>query len=227
MDSVVNLLSTSKNIYARYQLASIYLAKKEYTLMVGVLQAIENDFVLTEEMQTENEQLTAYYELMQCVYSSDRNIYQLTADEKTTLLDWYNNEVNIAAVYARNILSISGEIIYNEPYILPDDLKSSTVVYGDDDINQTKPTDHHHIMQIYPNPAKDYLICEYEIVGEYTQANIYIMQSGSGKSLINYPLSQSQDAHVIDLNGLESGNYILVLMLDGQSIASSKFNIVK
>ena len=56
---------------------------------------------------------------------------------------------------------------------------------------------------------------------------IDIMQSGSSKSLINYSLCQSQDAYVIDLNGLESGNYILVLMVDGQSIASSKFNIIK
>ncbi len=225
MDSVVNLLSTSKNIYARYQLASIYFNKQDYVNMNSALDDIENEFVLNEMMQTEYEQLIVYFDLMQALYSSNRSINQLNSAEKNQLLDWYDNEVNLAAVYARNILNLTGDIDYQEPYILPDELKSSTVEFNTN--HQNVSIDNYNMMQLYPNPAKNYLICEYEIVGEFTEASLNIIKSGSGKSLYDLKLNQAQDAKTIDLRELSTGNYIIVLMVDGHQVATGKFSIAK
>lgn len=225
MDSVLFLLSTSKNIYAHYQMASIYLNKQDYVNMNVVLDNIENEFELNEMQQTEYEQLSAYFDIMQTVYSSDRNIDQLNSAEKAELLDWYDNEVNLASVYARNILSITGDIDYQEPYILPDELKSSTVEFNTN--HQNKSIDSYDMMKLYPNPAKDYLVCEYEIIGEFTEASINMIKSGSGKSQYSQKLNQAQDAKTIDLRELSAGNYMIILMVDGKQLSTGKFSIVR
>jgi hypothetical protein len=226
MDSVIVLLEQSHYLYAKYQLADIYLNQQNAYALNVVLENISNDFKLKDEFLIEYEQLLAYYELMLAVNNEDRTIFELSATEKATLLSYYENSNNLAAINARNILNEIGEIEYTEPYIFPEeDMKSSFVSISDQKTHSYSSMESE--MQVYPNPAKDYLICEYDMAKGFTSCSLSIIKSGSGKSLYTQVLKHQQDAITIDLKEFTTGQYILILTTDGQVSHQTKFNIVK
>lgn len=225
LDSVIVQLEAANYLYAKYQLANIYLTLNEFEALNALLSSIPENFILKDELLTEYEQLSDYFEIMIDLHNSNRNINQLTEGEITDLTYWYENESNLAANWALNVLRESGNISYQEPYILPDDeLKSSTIQIQS---SGSTGTGNHELLQVYPNPANDYMVCEYQLEGVYSRASISMLQSGSAKAIFTRALNNSRDALVIDLAEYKAGNYLLMLIVDGKTIETKSINIIK
>ncbi len=112
----------------------------------------------------------------------------------------------------------------SEPYILPDDeLKSSTIQIQS---SGSTGTGNHELLQVYPNPANEYMVCEYQLKGIYSLASISMIQSGSAKAIFTRTSNNSQDALVIDLVDYK-GNHLLMLIVDGKTIETKSINIIK
>jgi hypothetical protein len=222
---VIYLLESANYLYAKYQLAHIYLSLNDLNKMNTTLAAIAGNYGLKDELITEYEQVSAYFAMMVNIKNANRSIYELTESELAELTYWYENETNLAATLALNILRQNGLIDYQEPYILPDDeLKSSSVQILESGKNNLSSTE---ILNVYPNPANDYLVCEYQLDNSVEKASISIVQSGSAKAVFSTTLQSNQDALIIDLADFKQGNYIVMLLADGKSVATVSVNIIK
>lgn len=225
MDSVIYQLESANYLYAKYQLANIYLSLNEFEQLNTTLTAIPENYSLKDELLTEYEQICEYFALMVNLKNQNRNIYQLTESEIVDLNYWYENESNLASIFALNILRQRGNMEYQEPYIFPDDdLKSGSIQLQNENRFSSIQSEN---LRVYPNPANDYLVCEYQLLEAYDHATISIVQSGSAKSLYTKTLENQQDALVIDLTSFKSGNYILMLIAEGKAIQTVSINIIK
>jgi hypothetical protein len=81
-------------------------------------------------------------------------------------------------------------------------------------------------LQLFPNPANDYLIVKWEI--EEASDNILIrLTSYSGKTLMEIPVIGNQDQKVIDTRHLKPGIYVVSFLKDARIIGSKKITIIK
>jgi len=111
------------------------------------------------------------------------------------------------------------------PVILPDmSMKSSLVDWQASPQEPNKPMAR---LSIYPNPAKDYIVLDYDITGEYQQAQILIYQSAKGDLIKQKEIFDFRNSIVIDIADLPSGVFIATLQIDGKSIESVKFTIAR
>ena len=225
IDSILLYLMEAKNIESHYQLAGIYLQENNITAMNSTLNAIANNFTLDNYRQTELQDLTSYYSLLANLKNENRSLFQLSEAEKQQLLDWHHDNTNIAATYARNILIHIGEIEYEAHIILPDMGNKSALLKKPYEIEL--PNNENSILNIYPNPSKDYFICEYDIKSKFNNACILIVEAASGKSIKKVQLEYKTDSKTIDLIDINSGSYIISLQIDGNVLDQKKMEIVK
>ena len=224
IDSIIPLLASAKTLESQYQLAGIYLQQANATAMNNVLSNIPSNYNLDSYSQIELQDLTAYYGLLQNAKAQNRNIYELTDTEKASLWSWRNDSVNIASTYARNLLIYLGELEYKAPIILPDMNKSALIT---EPYVVDIPKEEYGVINIYPNPAKDYIIFEYDIKVEFKIAQIIITESSTGKNMKTVFVDYKKDSKTIDVNQLQSGAYIISIKIDGTIFSSTKFNIAR
>lgn len=80
------------------------------------------------------------------------------------------------------------------------------------------------LLTTYPNPATNFLTCEYRILEEYSTASLVIMDA-RGRMIEEYSLTMTQDQKLIPLPSISDGLYQAVLMVDGHSHAASEFMV--
>ncbi|MCF8236072.1 MAG: T9SS type A sorting domain-containing protein [Bacteroidales bacterium] len=128
---------------------------------------------------------------------------------------------SIPGAYAMNRLIHDSAIIYNEPVYLPDLLKSAPV-YPENPYKGEKD----YIMNIFPNPAGDYLIIDYDL-SEYI-GNLYLkMTDIQGKQSKTIKLINSRTQKVVSTNKLPNGTYFMQLFLDNDVLETTKIVIHK
>jgi photosystem II stability/assembly factor-like uncharacterized protein len=223
IDTLTLLLSSAKSIEARYHLAGIYYHMGNFTEMNNTLGAINTDFVLDSYHTQELNELASYYDLLSVLKTEERTPFEMTEAEISSLTSLYENSTNKAAVYARNILLYAGIIEYEAPVILPDmSMKSSLIDWQATPQAANTPKAQ---LNIYPNPAREYIVLDYDITGDFQKASILIYQSAKGNLIKQQELFGSQNAVVIDIANLLSGVYLATLQIDGYAIETVKFTI--
>ncbi|MBM3436721.1 MAG: T9SS type A sorting domain-containing protein [Bacteroidetes bacterium] len=127
---------------------------------------------------------------------------------------------DMASVYARNILNSLGEMQYEEPVLMPDLLKSSKAM---EEYNTLIGIQTIQRINVVPNPAKDYIIIEYELESIGT-GQIGIIDV-TGKTIFSVQTPNSKDQVTIDTRVWKPGVYIATLKSEGKVIESIKFTI--
>jgi len=127
-------------------------------------------------------------------------------------------------VYARNILIQSDSFIYHEPILLPPE-GPEKILKNHKKKSAPSGDDNNSVLKVYPNPAHDFLIAEYLIIGG-TNNSIDIVDV-TGKICRSYILKDLQNQLVIETGDLKTGIYYVRLIVDGKVSKSSKLSIVK
>jgi hypothetical protein len=224
-DALIELLSDAKNKEARYQLASVYLEENNGQAMNTALNSIANDFDLSAEESTELSDMSTYFNLLKLMKEEGRTAAELNDSEIDELQALYENAENKAAVYARNLLLFGGHIDYEAPVIYPDMMDKSSLIRN---VNSSdpKPEDLVYI-DVYPNPAKDYIIFEYDIAVEYQNARLLIFDGAKGQILTHEVLLETQNSLTIGLEKFGAGSYLASIEVDGKVLKSIKFTLTK
>ncbi len=81
--------------------------------------------------------------------------------------------------------------------------------------------------EVYPNPAKDYIIADYKIDKAYKHANLQIVEVGTARLCQSIDLYTANNAKTIALQGLSAGAYTIYLQIDGKKSMSYTFEIIK
>lgn len=126
---------------------------------------------------------------------------------------------NATCMYAENLLKHFNQSTYNEPYILPEG-NPSIPKYNVPDISIDN-----HFLNIYPQPANEYFILEYEFESGLTDARIEITNL-SGKKMIEIPVKNLYGQRMVYVNELLSGIYIVRLISNDAVIDHRKLIIM-
>jgi hypothetical protein len=211
-DSIISLLNDQDCIDAHYQLSMYYLSKKDSANAFSALLNIPLEFNLSTKEQTVWD---LYSDLMDINWEISNDSTAPDSVHIAGLLDIYNYQNTIPALYARNILINEGEITYNEPVFLPSELKVTPIWHKQPD---NKPVSKLHV---FPNPAHSYFIVEYSMES-FSNSALLILTDISGKQIKSIDVSCQQNQIVVPAENLPNGTYILQLMEGNNTLQSKK-----
>ncbi|NQU34458.1 MAG: S8 family serine peptidase [Bacteroidetes bacterium] len=221
-DSIISLLNQQDFTGAKYQLAFEYLAIGQLQQAQDEINAIDDNYELDTQSLNEHIQLEAYLGILVQLAQSNSNIYQLTATQKTTLYNIYQNSTERAGAWAMNILRTVDTLTYKENYLLPDGSNKSSLVKRQRPNNEVFESSK---LKVYPNPAKDYVIVEYQLAGDTDKAVVKVIDNNG---FIRQAVIQ-QNNHgfaVMDTRELEPGTYICHVSANGILVGVAKFIVV-
>jgi len=127
-----------------------------------------------------------------------------------------NNKAN---AFARNVLMFYDTLSYEEPIQYPSFLKSGSII----PIPAQKPAERNSLT-VYPNPAKDYFIVRYELDNSYAEAIVRITDL-TGRNIKEFNVTATHDYLIIPTEGINSGMYVVKLILNGNEAGTQKVNI--
>ncbi len=223
MDSLLALLENENSLSAKYSLAFMSLELGAWSEGLTILNDIALQLELSAREAAEHLQMLDYYNLMSNLAQEGKSVLQADSGQITTLFDMEESLNGMASVYARNILLALNQMEYGEPIILPDMMKSSEAM---DEYKELlgKAADAPGYIKVQPNPAKDYIIIEYELEKEVVSVIEIHDISGNLKFLGNFTIRQDQCT--VDTRKWKAGIYIATLKVNSKLIESVKFTII-
>jgi hypothetical protein len=219
-DSIAVLLAGDDRLASQYSLALLRLQKGEITAADAVMANISLQY---NPPQGEYLQYIAYYN---CLKRAVQNNAPLTFDslQVTNLQNIIaadSNDYFAPTILARNALLTAGIIHYYEPVTMDAGVKSTPAghVYGNKKPKETKA-----YLNIYPNPAGDFITIDYEIKKTCSNINCSVTTM-DGKTVIKEKLNKEHDQKIIYVKTLQQGDYLITLYSGNSVLSSQKFTI--
>ena len=222
-DSLVAVLGNEQKLHAKYSLAFNHLKHGDTALMREELENIPITFELTNEDQQIYQDYLSYISIMQQLQYDTINRHYPDSSQIVNLFSLVDNGHGLPSVYAQNMLKHLGFLSCYEPVYFPVSLNSNEAgKWPFDQPNYPKSSS----LKLFPNPAADYFIVEYEISQSYEQAVITIYDM-KGKTINNYQLSGNQNQIVLPTGTLNNGIYMVTLFIDNKPIDTQKITIFR
>ena len=111
---------------------------------------------------------------------------------------------------------------YEEPILHTDFYKTSSAI---EDFNELLKAEAPHKLQVYPNPSTGFVTLEYKLDSE--AQGVIEVKDISGKTIHSVSTNGKQNQLTIVTEKWQKGVYIATLKIDGKSIESVKFTLVK
>ena len=225
-DSLIYWMDKFDKLHYEYALAFEYLKEGNITAMNTVLNEIPSSYDLSGDLLLAHSDYLSFFSVMSDLKSQGKSIQQATQAQIDTLLMIGGYDYSFPGIYARNALLALEEVVYNEPYILPGELKTSTA-----EVLPEETPESEEYLKVFPNPAKEYVIIEYATDEGYkaslSQPAILMIYTAEGKAVASKDLQHAQDQVVISTQNWIAGNYICRLNYKDSSSKTIKFTIVK
>ena len=221
-DSLIGLLANVNTLNAQYQLAMLHLNRGEYSLGSNVLSSIPAHFALSAEELAMHQNMIDYYNWLVTIKQGNGNILYPDSTQQQQLWDIALADSSGAGVYARNLLVSLDETTYNEPIVLPDMYKSTRAL---EDYNKLLQSALPRFMKVFPNPASEYVILEYELETD-VKASIHI-QDVKGNTIQSLNTKNQHDQITVITHNWMPGIYIASLSVNGKIVESNKFTVLK
>jgi hypothetical protein len=220
-DSIVLLLQQDGDLQSKYRLAMLQPELGNIQQAENILGDIPEQFNLTAQQLASLQDFEDFFALTIEVMQSDSGwlainsgqIQQLTSLEQATAP---------ASAWARNVLMMLDELEYEEPILMPDAFKS---VQAEEAYQQILDSKAPSILEVYPNPAKDYFIVGYTLDMIEVSGSIEI-KNLKGERISSVPITGPVDKRTVITKEWQSGTYVLSLMVDGIILESIKFTLI-
>jgi hypothetical protein len=216
-DSLELLLSGDNSLNSKYGLAMLYAGKGDYASMNAVIGSIPGNFSLTSVEQAIHQD---YATLCGILQQLDGNLPDDGSAVASALMVLAEEEEYFPGACARNILLAAGLIQYQEPVILPDLTKSSKVKGGSFGKGSERPD----MLKVFPNPAKDFLVVDYNTDGEKGEVLLTVTDM-KGYTVHSEAFALGRDQVVVGTTGWEQGTYVVSLTVNGKPVANSKVTV--
>ena len=205
-DSLLAVLGRDDFLNAKYEIASIYLNNNNFDDFDNIMVDIQNMLDGEEYNIEQFNEYSAYFTIVKDMLQNNKNYDDLSISQQDVLLDLADNGNYLPAAYARVILLRDNpEYEYEEPVILPE-------IYSPRKKNPALNSENSKDVKfkVYPNPAYDYVIIEYELRAEDKNAFVQISDN-TGRIIKTITLNSSTGQKVVDCKGITSGLYNFVL----------------
>jgi hypothetical protein len=224
IDNLINFVASLDGLSNRYELAALYLEKKDYTQMQNTLNAIPTGFNLNEQQQSEYNNWNSYFAIAKSLRQKAVPFDGLSQNQKDVLGGIIESSPGTQAASAALAL-----LLFNNPdYDYVEPVKEFRME------NQRKARPQRRavlvpfeteLFKVYPNPAHDFITLEYNNAGQY-QNLAYSLNNQSGKMMLNREFNTKEREVLIDLTGLKAGVYTLVIYGDNNIIETHKITII-
>jgi len=221
-DSLLALYLQDNDPESKYRLAMLHLERGEYQQGETALNNIPTQYGLEGDNLAAHQTMESYYSLAREIKEAGNSVMQANAAQILELQTIEASEAGVASAWARDILVALGEMTYEEPIQMEDLLKSSEAIEEYEKLLNTKPP---QMLEVYPNPSKGFVIVEYKL--ETEQEGIIEVHDITGKTIQIINMTEIQDQITVVTQDWKQGIYIATIKVDGKSIESVKFTVVK
>jgi hypothetical protein len=222
-DSLVALFSSDNTLESSYKLAWVYMDRGDFQAGTNIINNIPASYSLTDDQVLDHNNLASIYGMLSGLYQNGDNLEALTGNQLSQLqLIASSEKQSQARAYARNILLALDAIEYQEPILHPDILKSTEIDEQYKELMEVMPP---KILEAYPNPSSNYIVIEYNLDMDRS-ATIEITDI-NGKPVKTIVTDGKQDQITLVTEKWETGLYIATLEIDGKSVESTKFTVIK
>jgi len=126
-DSLLYLLDVQNTAEAAYLQAFLHLNNEDFSAMNSTLSGITSEFDLSNDEQILHSYYQQFFALLQQMQTDTMTDFQADSLTIDQLLELLENAPEPVKSYSRNILIANNVIVYHEPYLYDDGLKSSSV----------------------------------------------------------------------------------------------------
>jgi hypothetical protein len=221
-DSIVALLDRKHTTYAKYYLAFDKLNKDKLLEAEQLLNNIPLNFNLNNYELSNFNDYNNYMQLLIRLQQDCISIYDMNEGQKQVLQSLALKNNNYANAYASNILIIADSMQYDEPIILPSE--QGKILHKKK--SKGKETENESMLNVFPNPAKDYFTIEYNLKSNFSNATVKVCNI-TGKELKTIEIKDKQNQLIIETSLFANGIYYVYLIKDGAIMQTKKINIIK
>jgi hypothetical protein len=221
-DSLLTLLQNENTVKAKYELAFEHINRGEYASASSVINNITNQFTLSSGQVSIHQKYDSIMPVITDLYQNNKSVFELDSLQLNLLASLATDSTSMPGTYARNILVYIGQMMYNEPYILPDtSLKAEDYKEPGSHKKNSPPK-----FKVYPNPASDYLVIEYNLKSEGCDGYV-LLRDNLGKTVKQVSINSNMYSRIISTSGITSGVYYLSLICNEQTLMSTNVVIGK
>ena len=219
-DSIIELLRKDIEPVSYYQLASYYLNIKEDRMFQDIMDSIAIKFNYTEEQMLAHQDYADYFEITKYLRDNNNDYAKLSEEQKNKLYQLAEHDRNYTSAYARFLLKlIDTNFVYQEPIYLPDEnnkLKMSRP------IKQLKQEN--NLLKVFPNPATDYFIVEYNITDAVKGASLEVVDMMNRK-VESITIKTAKGQRLIQTKAIAKGIYHCYLINNAKIIKQTKITV--
>lgn len=222
-DSLDQLLLTENKPEARYMLACKQLAEGDTEAAGNTLAAITATFGLTPAEMIVQEKYLSYFAVVESMDTDTLPGYECDSLQLAALTLLMQEGCEPVSSYARNLLIANGAVIYNEPYLVADELKSTQAKRE----RRIIITPIAPFLTLSPNPCRNFVIAGYSLEDKLASDAFLTISTLQGVEIKTIQLLGAKDQVVISLNNFNPGVYVASLKDGGKLMDSKKIIIVK
>ena len=220
-DSILIWLASSDYLWARYHQAFILNERGDSLETASLLGNLTNLYSYTPEMIIDHQNYQELINYFKRCRDSLWSVLQTDSTQIAALSSIAQDSSGLPSIYATNVLSALGEMVYLEPYLLPiPGLKESKVIWPKKTIRERNS------LKIYPNPAVTYCVFEIELKDYQVGATLEITDN-QGRKINSLVLAKNHDYLFFPLDNLPSGLYICTIRTGGKTLKSTKLIVNK
>jgi len=224
-DSLIIFLGTVGDLDGKYLLAFEYLFNGDTSNVNNTLNFISRNFTLDKGQRQQYQDYISYFAFLKSLKSPEKDILTLDTNQISRLQTLYSTATEPVSSYIRSILIANDVSSYIEPIIIPDDKKSAPEVSS----LKTSHFGQGCYLKLFPNPAKQYIIAEYNAQHILTGNNEFLLSivSNEGKLVESRILNKLQDQVLISTTSYNPGIYVCCIKSGNKIIASRKFTVIQ
>jgi hypothetical protein len=170
-DSIISLLEEADNLQDKYRLILAFLEKEDTISSNNILESIPDQYDLTTSQIVIHQHWAEFTEFINQIIQDSLTINELDSLQLESLLELSSFEDQPGSL-ARNYLDYLGFAEISPYYLLPENQLKSDHEKTPPIKNSSYYTD--PFVKIYPNPAKNYLIVEYNLGNEFSNGTLRI-----------------------------------------------------
>ena len=221
LDSLIAFYLQEDDLNSQYRLAFCYLNNDQVEDAVDQISSIPGDYELSDHQTGINDDYQEYFEIMQTKHDSNWIAAQLDSVCIDLLYDIMDHGYPLIGGYARNLLINGGQLDYTETCHLPvlDQTQSYIINDPENEAEQKKC-----FMKVFPNPAWDYVIIEFN-TEEFDSQGLIVMTDITGRIIQSLEVHNGHNQVIIKVGNLSKGVYNLTLFVNGIVVDTEKISI--
>jgi len=222
-DSIVTLLQNFNTLPATYRLVMTYFEMGDTASAQNCLNSIPQQFDLSSSQATIHQHWNEMLEVMLAMKSDSLMIQDLDTTQLATIVDLAIYE-DLPGCLSRNILQYLSIAETAPYYLLPaDELKAANIKPSP---KKDVPSIEQPLFKIYPNPAKNHIIVEYNII-DISSDGLLTIYSQDGKLQLIKTLDQNKHHFIINTKNWSGGLYFFNFITQDHLNQTGKIIIAK